>query len=182
MKLSVKHNIVIAGAMSIACTIFTITAHAQKTDKKLSFGFGIELGLPLGDFKELYSVAPGITARAAYKVGPGFVTLTSGALVFVPKNFEGEDLKAGLQIPVKAGYKFIFKENFFAMGEVGFSRFKYYYVDYNGDLASTGETGATFAPTIGYQAGAFELGLRYEITRFDGANLNAALVRIGFNF
>lgn len=182
MKLSAKNNIIIAGAMIMAFTILTTNVHAQKTGKKFSFGFGIEAGMPLGDFKELYSFAPGLTVRASYKVGPGFVTLTTGGLAFLPKSLDGEDLKAGLQIPVKAGYKFIFKENFFAMGEVGFSRFNYYFTDFNNEITSIKETGATFAPTIGYQAGAFEIGLRYEITRFDGGNLNAALLRLGFNF
>jgi len=91
-------------------------------------------------------------------------------------------LKSGLQIPVKAGYKFIFKENFFAMGEIGFSRFKSYFVDDDGKIGSVGQTGATFAPTIGYQAGVFEIGLRYETSKFSGTSLNTALLRIGFNF
>lgn len=169
--------------LALVCSvIISLNATAQKTSKKFSFGFGIEAGLPLGDFKEVYSFAPGLTVRGSYKVGPGFVTLTTGGLAFLPKSIDGESLKAGLQIPVKAGYKFIFKENFFAMGEVGFSRFNYYFTDFNDEIASIKETGATFAPTIGYQAGAFEIGLRYEITRFDGGNLNAALLRLGFNF
>jgi hypothetical protein len=182
MTLSAKNNIIIVGAMIIACTAFSVNTHAQKTDKKFSFGFGIEAGLPLGDFKEIYSFAPGLTLRASYKAGPGFATLTSGALAFLPKSLDGEDLKAGVQIPVKAGYKYIYKDHLFAMGEIGFSRFTYYYTDYNDEIANTKETGVTFAPTIGYQAGAFEIGLRYEITRFDGGNLSAALLRLGFNF
>ncbi|MGN6436034.1 MAG: hypothetical protein ACTHMM_05855 [Agriterribacter sp.] len=182
MKLTAKNTLIIAGAMMLAFTAFAINTYAQKTDKTFSFGFGLETGLPLGDYKQLYSFAPGLTLRASYKLGPGFATLTSGALAFLPKSLDGEDLKAGVQIPVKAGYKFIYKEHLFAMGEIGFSRFNYYYTDFDGKVASTKETGATFAPTIGYQTGAFEIGLRYELTGFKGSSLNAMLLRLGFNF
>lgn len=167
---------------ALVCAVITgMNANAQKTDKKFSFGFGIEAGLPTGDFKEIYSFAPGLSVRGSYKLGPGFATLTAGGLAYLPKSIDEEDLKAGILVPVKIGYKYIYK-GLFGMGEVGVSRFNYYFTDYNGSIASIGETGVTFAPTVGYQTGVFEIGLRYEITRFDGGNLNTALVRLGFNF
>ncbi|SFP82761.1 hypothetical protein [Parafilimonas terrae] len=160
----------------------TNNAHAQKSDEKLSFGFGLEAGLLTGDFKDVYNFAAGITARASYKLGPGFVTLTSGGIAFLPKNFDDEDLKAGLQIPVKAGYKYVFAEHFFVMGELGFSTMKYYFEDYDGGLVSVNQSGFTYAPAVGAQFGSFEIGVRYESTALSGSSLSAGLIRLGFNF
>ncbi len=158
------------------------SANAQKMSKTFSFGFGLEGALPLGDAKEGFSFAPGLTVRASYKVGPGFATLTSGGLIFLPKSIDGEELKASIQIPVKAGYKFIFKDHFFAMGEIGFSRFNTYFTGMDDTIHKIGQTGVTFAPTVGFQAGALEIGLRYERTNFKNGDLSTAGVRLGFNF
>lgn len=163
-------------------TLVCLNANAQKTSKKFSFGFGLEGAMPLGDAGKVFSFAPGLTLRASYKVGPGFATLTGGGLGFLPKKIDADNLSLSVQIPVKAGYKFIYKEHFFAMGEVGFSNFKTYFKSGEDELGSVSQSGATFAPTIGYQAGAFELGLRYEYTGFKHGNISTAALRLGFNF
>src|SRR4029077_1589825 len=106
----------------IACC--AIKAEAQKETKKFSVGFGIEAGLPTGATSDLYSFAVGLSIRFSYHVGPGFVTLTTGAMGYDPKAVvEGQKKKVGLQIPVLAGYKFIV-HHFFTMGEIGYSDFK----------------------------------------------------------
>lgn len=167
----------------LVCFAFiSIQTSAQKMSKTFSFGFGLESALPLGDAGEAFSFAPGLTLRASYKVGPGFATLTSGGLIFIPKKVDADNLQISLQIPVKAGYKFIYKDHFFAMGEIGFSNFKTYYKDLDDNVASISQSGVTFAPTIGYQAGTFEIGLRYEHVGFKNGSLSTAGLRLGFNF
>jgi hypothetical protein len=172
----------------LTCCLFSALAltafrsNAQKSSKKLSFGFGLEAGIPTGDYKEVYNFAAGITVRGSYKLGPGFITLTTGAIGFLPKSLESEDTKAGLQIPVKAGYKLIFKDHFFVMGEMGFSSIKYYFEGAGGELESVGQSGFTYAPSVGAQFGPFEIGVRYESTAIKGSAFSAALLRLGFNF
>ena len=114
--------------------------------------------------------------------GPGFVTLTTGALAYAPKTVQGQASKVGLQIPVRAGYKFIFVHHLFVMGEVGYSDFNTYYGN-KGNLVK-GTTGALLvAPSIGFQANAFEIGLRYDVySNNTGGSGGSAGVRIGFNF
>ncbi|MEO8405193.1 MAG: transporter [Chitinophagaceae bacterium] len=175
-----KFNLfLICGMLSIFCSS---NASGQSLSKKFSFGFGLEAGLPTGDVKEAYNFTGGLTLRFAYHVGPGFATLTTGGIAFIPESLEGEDVKAGLLIPVKAGYKYIIKDHFFVMGEVGYGSFKQYYSDDNGELASVSNGGFAYAPTIGVQFNALELGLRYESVSLPGGTLSFLGFRLGFNF
>lgn len=158
-------------------------ASAQKMKKKWSIGFGLEAGLPAGDMKDAYSFAGGITLRFSYHLGPGFATFTTGSLGWFPKSLsDGQDMKAGIQIPVKAGYKFIYKDHFFVMAEVGYNSFKFYGLDNNGDLVSRSNSGFVFAPCIGVQFNSLELGLRYESFSLTGGNGSFLGIRLGFNF
>ena len=162
-----------------AIVLCAIHANAQKETKKFSVGVGIETGLPTGATSDLYSFAVGFTVRFSYHAGPGFVTLTSGGIGYDPKTVANQKKKVGLQIPVRAGYKYIV-HHFFAMGEIGYSQFKSYY-GLNGELVSNSVTSFIAAPSIGVNFNAFEAGLRYDIdTRSGGGGLLG--IRIGFNF
>jgi len=163
----------------LVATFVVLQASAQKETKKFSVGFGIEAGLPTGSITNVYNFAVGLTVRFSYHVGPGFVTLTTGAIGYDPKKVEGESEKVGLQIPVRAGYKYIIQHHFFLMGEVGFSSFKTYYGS-SGEVLSNTSTSPTIAPSIGYQANAFEISLRYGVDLNNSSGLVG--VRLGFNF
>lgn len=167
----------------LAClALASFTASAQKLTKKFSVGFGLEGGLPTGDAKDAFNFTGGLTLRFSYHEGPGFITFAIGGIAFIPKSFEGEDTKAGLQIPFKAGYKYIIGDHFFVMGEVGYSSFKYFYSDEDGNLVSTKDGGFTFAPGAGVQFNALEVGLRYESFSIKGGNISYLGFRVGFNF
>lgn len=177
---------------SLFCSLLGIVeTQAQRDSKKFSFGFGLEGGTVTGKFKsnDVYSGAGGITLRASYKVGPGFATLTSGALLYIPGNITTEntdDLKVGVQIPLKAGYKFIFLKHLFVQGEAGYSAFKVGYTNGESEEVKTESYGGfTYAPTVGANFGAFEIGVRYETVvkvGNPGTDLSTAMVRLGFNF
>ena len=159
-------------------TLFTFESRAQKETKMFSVGFGIEAGLPTGTTADLYSVAAGITIRFSYHVGPGFVTLTGGGIGYDPKTVVGQKKKVGLEIPVRAGYKFI-SHHFFAMGEVGYAEFRSYFGQ-DGNLVSSSTGSIIAGPTVGVQFNAFEVGLRYSIDFKSNSGLLG--VRLGFNF
>ncbi len=157
-----------------------ITAMAQKETKNFSVGLGIEAGVPTGNISNAYTFAAGLTIRFSYHVGPGFVTLTTGGVGFAPKKVAGVSEKVGLQIPVKAGYKYIIQHHFFVMGELGYADFNTYYGS-GGSVHNISTGSGLFAPAIGVQANAFEISLRYEV--FTKSNFGGlAAVRIGFNF
>lgn len=162
---------------------FSHETSAQRTDKTFSFGIGLEGAFPTGDLANGYGAGGGLTLRASYKMGSGFITLTSGAIVFTPKSFnDDDDLKAAMQIPFKAGYKFIFKEYFFVMGEIGYSSFSSYTTGLNNELVKLTNSGFAYAPTIGVQYNWLELGIRYETFSVTGGSLSYTGARLGFNF
>ena len=159
-----------------------ITANAQKDSKKFSFGFGFEAGTPVGLAKTSYRFTGGLGLRFSYHVGPGFATFSAGAIAFVPKSGLGKSTKASLQIPVKVGYKYVFYKPFFVMAEMGYSSFKVYYAGVDGNLASNSTGGFTYAPTVGVNFDAFEVGIKYEGTSLTGGALSNIGLRLGFNF
>lgn len=163
----------------LLASLCVVAANAQKETKKFSAGFGIEGGIPGGNLSTLYNTAIGLTVRCSWHAGPGFVTLTSGLLGYPPKKVTGVPSKAGLQIPVRAGYKYIVQHHLFFMGEAGYSDFKTYYGN-KGNLISSNSGALLVAPSIGFQANAFEIGFRYDI--FTNSTGSVAGVRLGFNF
>lgn len=170
-----------AGLFCLFMSVGSI-AHAQSLNKAFSFGFGFEGGVPGGNAGTSYDFTGGLTLRFSAHAGPGFVTLSSGALIWAPKSFQGKSTKASLQIPVLAGYKFVFAKPFFVMGEIGYSSFKVYYNGGSGKVASTSYSGFTYAPTVGVTFHAFELGIQYESTSLNGGSLSAAKLKLGFYF
>ncbi|MBI1782062.1 MAG: hypothetical protein HYR66_11940 [Sphingobacteriales bacterium] len=175
-----KFNLVAIAAMSIVLLSFN-TAKAQKENKHFSAGFGLESGATSGGASSVYKSTLGLTIRFSYHTGPGFLTFTSGGVVWLPKSGLGKSTKASLQIPVKAGYKYIFHKPFFVMGELGYSSFKIYYNN-NGGVASNAAGGFTYAPTVGVNFNTFEAGIKYEATAVSGGNFSNIGLRLGFNF
>jgi hypothetical protein len=154
-------------------------ATAQKQTKKFSVGFGIEGGVPSGSYSTAYTSDIGLTVRFSFLAGPGYVTLTTGAIGLLPKKIVGISEKAGLQLPVRAGYKYIIQHHFFLMGELGYASTKVYYGS-QGKLQSVSQGSFLVSPAIGVQFNAFEIALRYESHSGDGGALFGP--RIGFNF
>jgi hypothetical protein len=176
MKKSIP--VLFCGVLLLAC--FSLSA--QKETKKWSLGFGLEAGTPLGDTKDNYNFDAGLTIRFSYKAGPGFLTFTSGAVAFDPKKVTGVKEKAALQIPFKAGYKYIFVKHLFVMGELGYSSYKYFYGGSNGNLVSSTTGGFTYAPSVGVNFGAFEAAIKYEAIAISGGTVSDLGLRLGFNF
>jgi len=170
--------------LALFCLLLSasITANAQKETKKFSAGFGFEAGLPSGTANTSYHFTAGIGVRFSYHAGPGFITLSSGVFAYVPKTDQGKSTKASLQIPVKAGYKYVFYKPFFVMAEVGYSSFRVYYEGVNNAIAYNAASGFTYAPAIGVNFNAFELGIKYEATSVTGGALSTVGLRLGFNF
>lgn len=165
---------------------FVLPAMAQKPGKIFSAGFGIEAGIPTGDLHNTFNATVGATARFALRAGPGYATFTTGAIVFAPKNlYYDQDLKASVQIPFKAGYKYRIVPHLFVMGELGYSSFQTYYdAYYDGDdhLEHYSTGGFTYAPSVGGEWGVFEVSLRYEHITISGGSVAYMGARAGFNF
>lgn len=153
---------------------------AQSSDyKKFSLGIGLEGALPVSGFSSVYSVGGGATLRAAIGIDKtSAVTITSGVIVFAPKGSLGPNLKAQVNIPVKGGFRYMFSDNFYGIGEAGVTFAKVYASNGQGGTVSATGTEFTYAPGIGLMLGAFDVSVRYEGYSSSGF----AAARVGFNF
>jgi hypothetical protein len=101
----------------------------------------------------------------------------------VPKSISEEDLKIGTHIPLRVGYKYIFAEKFFVMGEVGYAAYTLYAAGEDEDIVKEKSGGFTYAPSVGVNLGKFEAGIRYEATALkDDVKVALLGLRLGFNF
>ncbi|HTQ26945.1 MAG TPA: hypothetical protein VMI35_02410, partial [Puia sp.] len=166
-----------AGFLTLA-----LPALSQKPAKFISVGFGVEGGIPVGDMNNTFEGGLGLTARFSIHAGPGFATLTAGGIPFVSQNVENNDLKTGVQIPVKAGYKYMILPHLFIMGELGYSDFKNFYEDQNNHVTVNSYGGFTYAPSVGVNLGVLEFAARYETVQLSGGKISYVGFRMGFNF
>lgn len=170
-------------------TLCVSQVYAQKGGKAFSFGFGFEGGPVMGDtgFKDVFSSEFGLSLRFSVKAGPGYATFSPGSLLVMPKSLSEDDIKIGSHIPLRLGYKYIFAEKFFVMGEAGYAAYTIYSTDRfseSDEIVKKKDGGFTFAPSAGVNLGKFEAGIRYEATRLKDFDTRVAVLglRLGFNF
>lgn len=145
-------------------------------DRKFKLGVGISGGLP---FNDPYTFNLGGDVRLQYDFSKTYsLTLTTGF-----NNLFVEDNGTNLSyIPVKVGYKsFIFKNEFYIMGEIGgaFSVTKEY-----------SNNSLLFSPAIGYATKYVDISVRYEFLKDfpvikDNAvddGLGQIMVRLAYGF
>ena len=151
-----------------------------KSYKKVRIGLGLEGALPSGGLKTMYNYGGGASFRVAVAFSEkSAVTATTGAIAFIPKDLAGGvDMKAQINIPIKAGYKYMLSNKVYALGEAGTSIVKSYAVDGAGNVYSANGSAFTYAASIGAHALGLDTSLRYE--GYSGAGFLG--LRLGFNF
>lgn len=167
--------------MLVALATSTVSAQEStaKPYKKVRIGLGLEGGLPMGTLKTAYKYAGGATFRVAVALNEKMaVTATTGAIAFIPEMIPNVDLKASINIPIKAGYKYMLSNKVYALGEAGTTMFKTYGVASNGQVVSSSSNGFTYSAGIGAHALRLDTSLRYE----GYSNGGFLGLRLGFNF
>ncbi|WP_445731412.1 hypothetical protein [Mariniflexile sp.] len=166
--------------LAIIC-IFSYTNYGIAQDdgnynRNFKFGVGLNTGLPLND---PYQFNLGGDVRVQYNISSTYsLSFTTGYNNLFVKD-DGVDFG---YIPVKVGYKtFMFKNEFYVMGEIGgaFSTTKAYK-----------DNSMLFSPSIGYATKNIDFSLRYEflkdfpIIKKSAANegLAQVMVRIAYGF
>lgn len=138
--------------LSLVGVFFTSLSFAQDAtenyDQKFKLGIGIAGGIPTGD---PYDFSLGADARLQYDFNKTYsLTATTG---FTNLFIEGDKNDLGF-IPAKVGFKaFVFKDQFYLMGEVGAA----FAVTNNYD-----QTSLILSPSIGYATKHIDFSLRYE--------------------
>jgi hypothetical protein len=156
----------------------TIAMAQTKSYKKVRIGLGLEGALPMGSLKAAYNYGGGATFRVAVALNEkSAITGTTGVMAFVPEKITGVNTKAQLNIPIKAGYKYMLTEKLYGLGEVGTTIVKSYYPTATGSLASVSSNAFTYSVGIGVHVGV-DASLRYE----GYSNGGFLGLRLGFNF
>jgi hypothetical protein len=145
-----------------------ISANAQPSEG-FTFGAGIRLGLPIGDFGDVSSFGVGAELQGEY----GFSDMVSGVGTIGYTNFFGKDYDVpGLgtikgestgYIPILVGARVYPSTSFFIGAQLGY-----------GILTGNGESSGAFnyQPQIGYNGERFQLALNYNGLSKDGSTLS----------
>jgi opacity protein-like surface antigen len=172
-------------AAVIAATAFsTVSAQRKKqAAPPVNFSVGLELGAPMGDAKNFYSVGFGGSGKIEIPATREFfITATAGFTSFYYKEGIRNALKAADQptsqgfVPLKVGGKYYFSPAFYAEGEIGAA------IGTN----KGAETAFAYAPGIGVSIpligrNALDVGLRYEGWSQD-YSFNQLGLRVAYKF
>ena len=140
-----------------------LSANAQFT-----FGAGVRLGLPVGDFGDSHSFGIGAEIQGEYNFSEKFSGIITtgytnffGKTVDVPPFGEIEFESAGL-IPIIAGVRVYPTTTFFIGAQAGY-----------GILTGNGDSEGAFCyqPQIGYNGSKFQVALNYNALSKDGSTL-----------
>lgn len=156
------------------------SVNAQTKAPKLSVG--AEFAFPMGDFGDGYNLGYGGSLQYQHPVAENLlVTGSAGYTTFTGKEVTvlGATYKAPSwgAIPVKAGARYYFGENFFAAGELGAAI----------PTKDGGKTAFVYAPGIGVDfpvsdKGSVELGGRYEAWSANSTTNGFIGLRLAYNF
>jgi len=145
-----------------------IGAYAQPAEG-FTFGAGIRLGLPIGDFGDFSSFGVGAELQGEF----GFSDMVSGVVTTGYTSFFGKDYDIpGLgtiegestgYIPILVGARVYPSANFFIGAQIGY-----------GLLTGGGDSEGAFnyQPQIGYNAEKFQLALNYNSLSKDGSSVS----------
>jgi len=152
------------------------SVNAQTKTPKLSIG--AEFAFPMGTFGDFNNLGYGGSLQYQHPVAPSLlVTGSAGYTVFKAKDEFGGATSGA--IPVKAGARYYFGENFFAGAELGAA--------FSTESGEGNSTAFVYAPGIGIDypvsdKGSIELGARYEGWSAN-SNTNGFIgLRLAYNF
>lgn len=164
--------------------IFNLNAaDAQTGDAALSkskLGLGVDFAFPMGKFGDLLDYGVGGTLLYQHPVTKNLsITGNVGYLKFTGKEvLKGIRYKEGF-VPIKAGARYFFAENFYGTAEAGITIST---ADGNG----TG-TSFVYVPGLGLEFpvsdnGSVDLGVRYESWYRSNGTRSFIGIRVGYNF
>jgi len=140
-------------------------------------GVGVEFGLPVGDFGDVFNLGVGGSLVYQHPIAANLnLTGSAGYISFKSKEVLGFTTSFGT-IPVKAGLRYFFAENFYGGAELGAAF----------STEDGGGTAFAYAPGIGVEfpvadKAAIDLGVRYEGWSRDSNTMSFVGIRAAFNF
>jgi hypothetical protein len=157
--------------------LFAFTSvNAQTKGSKL--GIGAEFGFPMGTFGDVFNLGYGGALMYQHPVATNLnITGSAGYTVFKAKDEFGGGTSGS--IPVKAGARYLFGENFFVGAELGAA--------FSTESGAGNSTAFVYAPGVGVDfpvsdKGSIELGARYEGWSYSGGTNGFIGLRLAYNF
>jgi hypothetical protein len=153
------------------------SVNAQTKTPRLSIG--AEFGFPMGDFGDTFNFGYGGSLQYQHPVAPSLLlTGSAGYTEFTTKKVAGVSYSSG-SIPVKAGGRYYFGENFFASAELGAA--------FSTESGAGNSTAFVYSPGIGIDypvsdKGSVELGARYEAWSANSTTSGFIGLRLAYNF
>lgn len=160
--------------------IFAFTSVSAQKDPAMNgqkLGIGVEFGLPVGDFGDVYNL--GVGGSLVYQVPVATnlnVTGNVGYINFTSKKVLGQSFNTGY-VPIKAGLRYFFAENFYGGAELGAAI----------STEKNGSTAFAYSPGVGVEfpvadKASIDLGVRYEGWSRDSHTNSFVGIRAAFNF
>ena len=160
--------------------IFAFTNVSAQKDPAMNgpkLGVGVEFGLPVGDFGDFYNLGVGGSLVYQQPLASNLnFTASAGYINFSSEEVLGVKVSSAA-IPVKAGIRYFFAENFYGGAELGAAF----------STEDNGGTAFAYAPGIGVEfpvadKAAIDLGVRYEGWSRDSRTNSFIGIRAAFNF
>lgn len=157
--------------------LVTVSSFAQDSKKKSSGGnslsVGAEVGLPIGDLKQVSSLGIGGSAKAAFGIFEGgAVTLSAGYMTFSGKTIQGFKLPSTNVIPVKVGLRYMLGGGIYGEPQLGMSF-----------IGNGGGSAFTYAAGVGTMINnQIDIGVRYEAFSKNSATSSFIGARVAYNF
>ena len=160
--------------------IFAFTNVSAQKDPAMNgpkLGVGVEFGLPVGDFGDVFNLGVGGSLVYQQPIASNLnFTASAGYINFSSEEVLGVKISTAA-IPVKAGIRYFFAENFYGGAELGAAF----------STEDNGGTSFAYAPGIGVEfpvadKAAIDLGVRYEGWSRDSHTNSFIGIRAAFNF
>lgn len=99
---------------------FANAMYAQDNSSRI--GFGVELGLPSGNFSGISSVGLGGSVKVDFNIAEKWgLSLNAGVVSFLGKNNFSVKIPTKTYLPFKGGLKYIMRKGFYIEGQLGAS-------------------------------------------------------------
>ncbi|WP_026710939.1 hypothetical protein [Flavobacterium filum] len=161
----------------IILSILAVAAFGTANAQDGGFKAGINVGLPMGDIKDSYSLAVGLDVAYTWEVADKFrAGVTTGYAHYMGKTvdlgfgIEVDVEDAGL-IPIAGTAQYSFTDNIFGGLDLGYAL---------GVSPSGMNGGLLYQPKVGYQAEKFEVYAGYKGIAVDGGTFSS--INLGFNY
>lgn len=156
---------------AIAVCAFGITS-AQEG----GFKAGVNVGMPMGDIKDGYSLAIGVDVAYMWSISDEFqVGATVGYSTYMAKEYDFMGVKIkpdnAAFLPIAATGQYAFTENIFVGADLGYAL---------GMAPSGMDGGMLYQPKVGYQTETFEVYAGYKGISVTGGTFSS--IGVGFNY